>query len=323
MALSGSRLDDAARAGWLYYVAGNTQDQIAAKLGVSRQSAQRLVSLAVAEGLVKVRIDHPIGRCMELAQGLRDAFGLKFVEVVPTDPDSDSTTLGVAQSVAAEIEKWLSRPEPVVLAMGTGRTLKAAVEQLAAIECPQHKVVSLTGNIAPDGSAAYYNVVFTMADTVKSRSFPMPLPVIASSKAERDMLRAQAMVRPTLELAARADVTFVGIGDLGDQAPLFVDGFISADDLGRLQRAGAVGEIVGWAFDEHGRMIEGITNDRVASAAIPSRESGLVIAAAKGAAKLPGIAAALEGGLVNGLITDERTAERLLARQPKSLNGRT
>ena len=32
------RLDDAARAGWLYYVAGNTQDQIAAKLGVSRQS---------------------------------------------------------------------------------------------------------------------------------------------------------------------------------------------------------------------------------------------------------------------------------------------
>ena len=38
-----NRLDDAARAGWLYYVAGNTQDQIAAKLGISRQSAQRLL----------------------------------------------------------------------------------------------------------------------------------------------------------------------------------------------------------------------------------------------------------------------------------------
>jgi DNA-binding transcriptional regulator LsrR (DeoR family) len=46
-----SRLDDAARAGWLYYVAGNTQDEIARKLGVSRQSAQRLVSLAVSEKL--------------------------------------------------------------------------------------------------------------------------------------------------------------------------------------------------------------------------------------------------------------------------------
>ncbi|TIM18165.1 MAG: hypothetical protein E5Y69_34750, partial [Mesorhizobium sp.] len=52
-------------------------------------------------------------------------------------------------------------------------------EQLPPMECPQHKVVSLTGNISPDGSAAFYNVIFTMADRVKARSFPMPLPVIA------------------------------------------------------------------------------------------------------------------------------------------------
>ena len=52
-----SRLDDAARAGWHYYVAGNTQDQIAAKLGVSRQSAQRLVSLARSEGPRDLRVN--------------------------------------------------------------------------------------------------------------------------------------------------------------------------------------------------------------------------------------------------------------------------
>ena len=83
-----SRLDDAARAGWLYYVAGNTQDQIAAKLGVSRQSAQRLVSLAVSEGLVKVRIDHPIATCLDLGERLRRRFALELVEVVPSDPAS-------------------------------------------------------------------------------------------------------------------------------------------------------------------------------------------------------------------------------------------
>ena len=88
MATINPKLDDAARAGWLYYVAGNTQDQIAAKLGVSRQSAQRLVSLAVAEGLVKVRIDHPIALCMTLAQDLKERFGLRFSEVVPSDPGS-------------------------------------------------------------------------------------------------------------------------------------------------------------------------------------------------------------------------------------------
>ena len=309
---NGSRLDEAARAGWLYYVAGNTQDQIASKLGVSRQSAQRLVSLAVAEGLVKVRIDHPIANCLEVARQLRERFGLKFCEVVPTDPASESTTLGVAEATAVEIEKWLRKKEPVVMAIGTGRTLKAAIEALPRLECPQHKVVSLTGNIAQDGSAAYYNVVFNMADRITSRSFPMPLPVIASSAAERDTLHEQPMIRATVELAAKADVTFVGIGDLGPEAPLYLDGFISRQELSSLQEAGAVGEIVGWAFDSDGRLIEGITNDRVTSAPIPDRARSLVIAAAKGERKLPGAAAAIRGGLANGLITDEATGAALL-----------
>ena len=222
--LSGNRLDDAARAGWLYYVAGNTQEEIARKLGVSRQSAQRLVSLSVSEGLVKVRLDHPIGRCMELADKLRARYALDFCEVVPSDPESDSTVLGVAQAAAAEIERRLRAPEPIVMAIGTGRTLKAAIEQLPPMECPQHKIVSLTGSIAPDGSAAFYNVIFNIADAVKSRSFPMPLPVIASSAAEREALHKQPMIRDTLALAAKADITFLGIGDLGPGAPLYLDG---------------------------------------------------------------------------------------------------
>lgn len=308
-----TRLDDAARAGWLYYVAGNTQEEVAAKMGISRQSAQRLVSLSVSEGLIKVRLDHPIGRCMDLGARLKSRFALDLVEVVPSDPTSDSTTIGVAEAGAAEIERWLVRPEPITMAIGTGRTLKAAIEQIKPMECPQHKVVSLTGNIAPDGSAAFYNVIFNVADTVKARSFPMPLPVIASSAAEREMLHRQPMITATLALAAEANVTFVGIGDLGPKAPLLLDNFISETDHKNLQKAGAVGEICGWCFDAEGRLIEGLINDRVASAPIPSRESSLVVGLAMGRNKAPAIRAALNRRLVNGVITDERTAELLLA----------
>lgn len=308
-----NRLDDAARAGWLYYVAGNTQEEIAAKLGISRQSAQRLVSLSVSEGLIKVRLDHPIGRCMDLASRLRSRFALDLAEVVPSDPSSELTTIGVAEATAAEIERWLRRTEPVVMAIGTGRTLKAAIEQLTPMECPHHKVVSLTGNIAPDGSAAYYNVIFNVADTVKARSFPMPLPVIASSARERELLHAQPMIRETLALAAKADVTFIGVGDISPEAPLYLDGFITDAELKALQKAGAVGEICGWTFDADGKLIDGLTNERVASAPMPSRERSLVVAIAMGRRKLPGIRAALTRRLVNGLITDERTAEALLA----------
>jgi DNA-binding transcriptional regulator LsrR (DeoR family) len=307
-----ARLDDAARAGWLYYVAGNTQEDIASKLGVSRQTAQRLVSLAVSEGLIRIRLNHPIASCLDLAERLKDSFGLALVEVVPSDPGSASTTLGVAEATAVQLERWLRTDTPVVLAMGTGRTLKAAIEQLPQIDCPQHRVVSITGTIVPDGSAAFYNVIFSMADRVKARLFPMPLPVIASSPDEREVFHNQPLIRETLRLAASSDVCFVGIGDLGPEAPLLVDGFINPDELEALLRAGAVGEIVGWAFNADGQLIEGLTNARVASAPIPARDKTLVIAAAKGEKKLPGVLAAVSRGLISGLITDERTAAALL-----------
>jgi DNA-binding transcriptional regulator LsrR (DeoR family) len=308
-----ARLDDAARAGWLYYVAGNTQEEIAAKLGTSRQSAQRLVSLSVSAGLVKVRIDHPIAACLEHSRALTAKYGLSFCEVVPSDPRSDSTTLGIAEACASEMERRLSQAEPLVMAIGTGRTLKAAVERLPSMACPQHRIVSLTGNIALDGAASIYNVIFTMADAVQARHYPMPLPVVVSSPEERALLHEQKVVQSTLALAAVASVTFVGVGELGTKAPLVVDRFISAADRDELTRLDAVGEIVGWAFDCNGRIIDCAFNDCVASAPIPSTSQGDVILVAMGRAKTTPIRAALKGTLANGLITDELTAQALLA----------
>lgn len=307
-----NRLDDAARAGWLYYIAGRTQDEIAAEMGISRQVAQRLVSLAVSEKLVRVWIEHPIARCLDLAKALSERFGLLRAEVVPTDPGSDGGTVGIADAAAAEITRWLKREQPIVMAVGTGRTLKATIETLPPIECRQHCIVSLTGNVGPDGTAAYYNVIFSMAEVVNARHFPMTLPVYLASPEERSVMRQQSLLRSTLALASNADVAFVGIGEMNETAPLFLDHFLTAEDLAAERAAGAVGEICGWVFDRDGRLLEHGANTRTASAPIPDRARTTVIGLAKGRSKRPAIAAALRGGLVNGLITDEATAESLL-----------
>lgn len=306
------RLDDAARAGWLYYVAGRTQDEIAAAMGISRQSAQRLVSLSVAEKLIKVRLDHPIAVCMELAEAVKQKYGLRQVEIVPTDPGSDAAPTGVAEAGAAELERWLRQPDPLIIAMGTGRTLRAAVDQLSPMECPQHRIVSLTGNISPDGSAAYYNVIFSMADAIKARHFPMPLPVLVSSRAERDLLHQQALVRPTIALGTKADVTFVGIGEIDPQAPLLLDGFLQPQEVESLMQAGATGEICGWTFDADGKLLDNPVNERVASIPLPSRDTSCVIGLARGRRKHAAIRAALRGAHINALITDEDAARFLL-----------
>ncbi len=312
--VSSSRLDDAARAGWLYYIAGKTQDEIAAQMAISRQAAQRLVSLAVSERLIRVWMEHPIAHCLDLATRLRERFGLIHAEVVPTDPGSEGGTVGLAEAGAAEITRWLKTERPIVMAVGTGRTLKAVIDHLPPITCPRHRIVSLTGNIGPDGSAAYYNVIFSMAEAVEARHFPMPLPVFVASPDERAMMHGQSLIRSTLELAAAADVAFVGIGEMDDdRAPLFLDGFLSQEQLTEMRAAGAVGEICGWVYDANGALVAGGSNARTASAPIPDRNRATVIALAKGPRKLRPIAAAIRGTMINGLITDEATAEALLA----------
>ncbi len=86
------KMEQAARAAWLYFVAGKTQQEIAHELGLSRQVAQRLISLAKEQGMVHVQITHPITECLKLANEIQQKYQLTHCCVVPS-----STSLIQAQ----------------------------------------------------------------------------------------------------------------------------------------------------------------------------------------------------------------------------------
>src|ERR1700723_3234046 len=134
-----SRLDEAARAGWLYFIAGHTQDEIARMLQISRASAQRLVSLCLAERLITFRLEHPIAACMELAARLKDLFHLVYCEVGPADHAAPVAAAGIAERAANVLESMLRTEKPTIVALGTGRAVRAAVERVWQVVCPTHQ----------------------------------------------------------------------------------------------------------------------------------------------------------------------------------------
>ncbi|GKQ54265.1 sugar-binding transcriptional regulator [Bradyrhizobium sp. Ce-3] len=309
-----SRLDDAARAGWLYFIAGHTQDEIAKMLQVSRASAQRLVSLCLAERLITFRLEHPIAACMELASRLKARFDLVHCDVVPTDPAAPLSNAGIAERSANLLETTLRSETPVIVALGTGRAVRAAVERVSPIERPDHQIVSLVGNISADGSASFYDTVGRLADRTGARHYPMPLPFLMSSEDERNrMVRIDPIAR-VRAVAAKADLRLIGIGQMDQKAQVHVDGFVTREELLEMMRLGAVGEVTGWAYDAKGRLIKGGTNKRLTSIPPQIPAVSTTIAAAVGVAKVPSIKAALAGRVINGLITDEATARAVLDR---------
>jgi len=249
---------------------------------------------------------------MELAARLKDLFHLAYCEVVPVDPAAPLSTAGIAERAANILESTLRAEKPVIVALGTGRAVRAAVERVSPIDRPNHQIVSLVGNISADGSASFFDTVGRLADRTRARHYPTPLPFLMSSAAERDQMLSIDPIAKVRAVAAKADLRLIGIGQMDQRAQIHVDGFVSREELLEMMRLGAVGEVTGWAFNAQGRIIDGGTNRRLTSIPPQVPAETLTIGAAVGPAKVSAIRAALKGRLINGLITDEATAVAIL-----------
>lgn len=306
--------DEAARAAWLYYVGGRTQDEIAGIMSLSRQRVQRLISKAVADGIIRVRIEHPITDLMDLAARVKAKYPLQRVQVAP-DIGVDGNLHSVAPIAAQVLESVLKNPEPQTIGFGTGRTLRAMIEELTVMHCPQHRLVSLTGNIAPDGTSSFYDVLMRLTYFVDAaKHYPLPTPVLAKSIEERDIYMNLTAVKKVLHVVDEADTLFVGIGQMDGTAPLTKDGFLSEKELQSLVQAGVVGEICGRPYNADGEYLQSAITERIASCRVHSQDRQThVIGVAAGSHKVPAIQAAARGNIISELVTDEPTARALLA----------
>lgn len=320
MSSSSSKLDLAARAAWMYYVAGNTQNEIAERLGISRQMAQRMVAYAAASNLVKVQITHPISSCLELAQGLQQRYGLEVCRVVPANTDSTAGAADDAQGTqqmlavagAELMEQYLRQEAPLIVNVGSGRTLKAAIEKISEMERPQHQIVSMIGAFASDGSANRYDVALLAAEKMQSRFYLLPAPRVAENEADRKQWCNHRAYQIVTGLAKKADVTFLGIGTIALQGAMHEDGFIDDEEVAQLQQQGAVGELICHAFDAEGNMLRSPLAARITTPPLSTPPGKPVIAMAGGRKKAEAVRAALRGGWLTGLVTDEYCAQYAL-----------
>ena len=308
----GRRQDLAARAAWLYYIKGRTQDEIAADLALSRPNVQRLVALAISEGLIKFRLDHPLLRSLQLAERLKDSFPIQTCEVAPQAPDGGNPLVGIAMLAATFIETLLLAREPRVLAVGTGRTLLETVRQMPLMTRPEHKIVSIVSNLSRDGKASPYDIALRLSDRVGAQCYPLPLPLITDTRAECDVLSAQRGYRAVAALSANADAVLFGVGNLGTTAPILVDGFVTETELGLLMKDGAIGEIVSRCFNRKGVLIDNAVTERLTAFPMTPGPTRPAVMVAMGSSKVAAIRAALLGRFATGLITDETTAASLL-----------
>ena len=103
-----------------------------------------------------------------------------------------------------------------------------------------------------------------------------------------------------------------GTGAVTETATVFKDNKISSTELTLLRMNGAVGDILSQFFDKKGNIVECDLHDRLITTKLDVLKTySNVIGVAAGESKVEAIHAALLGGYLDVLVTDEDTAQLL------------
>jgi DNA-binding transcriptional regulator LsrR (DeoR family) len=308
----------------LYYLRHRTQQEIAVRLRLSRPAVSRLLQEAQNRGVVQITVHSPGGMHVSLEAELEDRFGLDLVQIVDVDPQQSPDTL--RRQIGAAAASYLARiVEPhTAVGLSWGTTLSAMVQAMPARATADVRIVQTLGGIGPPNAEAYgADLVRRLARQLNATPVLLPAPGIVATPEARDALLRDPHVQSAVRRFDALDVVFVGIGSLRSNAILNDSHSLPRGTRKELIAGGATGDIALRFFDATGAPVHTSLDARTLGITLEQLgKAKRVVAVAGGADKMEAIYAALKTEIVDVLITDQVTAQALLAYTPRSRGKR-
>lgn len=301
---------------YLYYHQRQRQSLIAEQLDLSQATISRMLRRAEESGIVRITVNIPASVYTELENELSLRYGLKGAIVVHCDDENDDLILHHIGSAAAYyIETTLSKDEVIGLSSWSSALLAMVNAMHPLSKLTNAKVVQILGGMGNPSAEVYASrITERFSSLIHAEAVYLPAPGVAGSRSVRDELMKEHYVQKALTLFNEISLALVGIGSVEPSKLLASSGNVfSEQELDILRDVGAVGDICLRFFDIEGKPIKTALDDRVVSISLNQLKSAKrSVGVAGGVRKTDAIRGALHGGWINVLITDQRTAQRLL-----------
>jgi len=297
---------------YLFYNEGMSQIEIGAKMEMNRWKVGRVIKDARDRGLVTITINHPQIDLTETEIKIAKKFGIKQAIVVGINEFSGESPLDQigaagAQYLASIIHRYR------ILGVTWGLTMSHVAKNLPKIETVRLELAQIGGGIGTIEGTDNPALTTMLGQKMSADAHVIQAPIIVRNKSIRDTLFKENKIRETLEIAKKADIVMFGVGLVGSGSLLWQSGFLDQKETTKLKKAGAVGAICGRFFDDRGKQCRQVLADRTIGLSLNElKKIKHKILIATGKEKLHGILGALKGNLVDVLIIDLDTAERLL-----------
>ena len=297
------------RAASAYYVDGVRQAEVAERLGVSRPTVSKLLAEARRIGMVRFEVlEPPTADLPDLAARLQDVLGVRSVRIAPGN-QVQRDYRGIGDLLGEELRSLdLQRGE--VLLISSGKTTYAVSGMPGLPELPGVVIApTVGGQQETDPSFQTNEIVRRFADRTRAEPKFMFAPASPSEQLW-ESLQADPSFREITDLWARARAVVVGIGE-PYQGRAALTSVVPRDEPALVP---AVGDINLHFYDIDGHPVSYPGSELLVR---PPRELlnalPTSIAMAVGERKAPSILAGARTGLYTTLLTDEPTAQAVLA----------
>jgi deoxyribonucleoside regulator len=296
----------------MYYIDGLSQQEIAQQVHVSRPTVSRMLSTAVKDGIVQIRIDDVSSYGLDLARRIKQRFDVHAI-VVPGSDNAEESKQNVGAAAARYLEANVQSGSLLGVAWGT--TLSQVVKSIRPNAAKKIDVIQLIGGMSDRTKDTDANsMALMLSRSLGGDSYLLQAPFMVQSKVLRDLLLDEPHVREHFAKIQECAAAIVGLGSTNPElSAQFRSGHITYEDAKRLRSEGAVGDICGRYIDIQGNQCHTALSDRMIAVTLEDLKNiPVVIGVAAGEKKTDIITGALRGQYIDVLITDEQAAVSVL-----------
>lgn len=297
----------------LYYFAGQTQAQIASKMGVSRPVISKLLNKAREMGIVEIYIKDENAHTVKLEQQLENIYHLKEALVVPA---GNLSTDMIKHALGKAAASYVSRNIKNITSLGIswGSTLSKFVQEYPYEQHRDLQIVPLVGGMGRKFVEIHSNLLaYQLAQKMNSHCSYLYAPAMVESLELKERLIQSEDIAMVLEEGRNVEMAIVGLGNPFKDSTMTEMHYLTSDDLASLKLAKATGDIGSRFYNAEGNQIKHPLNDLVIGLDLEEfKNIPEVVGIVEGAHKVESLRAALKGGYLNVLVIDDVTADLLL-----------
>ena len=296
----------------LYYEEGYGQERIASIMNLSRPYVSKLLNAARDEGIVRIQVIDPLNIETSLEKEFRLRFGLLKAIIIPREEDGERMK-HVGEAAARYLNEIID--DGSVIGTSWGGTIYECSKALIPRKDLNGVVsVQLCGGVSDVSQSVYASQIADHFSMVLGASaFMLPVPAVVDSREISEMLLNDGSIAKVFQRGMDADIALFTAGTFGQRSALYRAGYLKDADLDNLERKGAVGDICSHVIDIEGNICDSELDARTMAVPLESiKAKQYRIGVAQGFSKVDSLCGALRGGIINVLVTNEETAERIL-----------